>query len=416
VSNDTPNLAVLRRLAGLCPLLILCAGCMGGDWWLFKPSPPPPSSDNLVLRGDKLEQVAFTAGPANGDLDGGKEFFRKGDYAQAETLFKKVADNTKNLPHVAEEGRFYEGECLLQTQQYPRAAAIFSKLLSDFPSGQYRDQANQRLFEIANFWLEDTRAEMRASKEAESNGSWTWPSAFIHFDKTKPVFDEEGWAIERLEQVHMNDPIGPLGVKALFIIGNVKFYRGHYKDADFYFDQIVKNHANSPLAKQALEYAIICKQLSGRGPENDGRRLAEARQLIDIAHRAYPDLVREKGEFLENRLAAINHEQADHDFSVAEFYRRVGHPGAAYFYYELIRRRYPGTRHEELAKVRIEEMRQRLEQEKQPSWWQRLLGRRPTENAQINPAVNPPDTQAPLPQAYQRGLPSPEIVGSRQRP
>jgi outer membrane protein assembly factor BamD (BamD/ComL family) len=389
---------------------------MGGDWWLWnKQSPPPPLSDNLVLRGDKLEQVAFVTGPANGDLDGGKELYRQGKQVEAEALFKKVADNTKNLPHVAEEARFYEGECQLQNQQYPKAAATVSKMLTDFPSGSHRDQANQRLFEIANYWLEDTRAEMRARKEAQDKGSWTWPSPFMHFDKTKPLFDEEGWAIERLEQVHMNDPTGPLGVKALFIIGNLKFYREHYKDADFYFDQIVKNHPRDPLAPQALEYAILCKQLSGRGPENDGRRLAEARQLIDIAHRSFPEVARAKADFLENRLASINHEQADHDFSVAEFYRRLGHPGAAYYYYEMIRRRYPGTRHEELAKVRIEEMRVLLERDQQPRWWQRILGQRPP-SAQVNPAINPQEVQAPPPDAYQGRRPSPEIDGIRQRP
>jgi RNA polymerase sigma factor (sigma-70 family) len=31
------------------------------------------------------------------------------------------------------------------------------------------------------------------------------------------------------------------------------------------------------------------------------------------------------------------------DFDIAEYYRRTGKPGAAYFYHELIRRRYPGT-------------------------------------------------------------------------
>jgi outer membrane protein assembly factor BamD (BamD/ComL family) len=234
----------------------------------------------------------------------------------------------------------------------------------------------------------------------------------MRFEKTKPLFDEEGWAIERLEQVHMNDPTGPLGVKSLFIIGNLKFYRGHYKDADFYFDQIVKNHPRDPLAPQALEYGILCKQLSGRGPENDGRRLAEARQLIDIANRSFPELARTKGEFLQNRLAAINHEQADHDFNVAEFYRRIGHPGAAYFYYEMIRRRYPGTRHEELAKVRIEEMKVRLEQEKQPRWWQRLFGRQQPEN----PQVSAQNLQPPSPDTNPRPQPTPEIAGGRQRP
>jgi hypothetical protein len=41
---------------------------------------------------------------------------------------------------------------------------------------------------------------------------------------------------------------------------------------------------------------------------------------------------------------------------MAEFYRRTGHPGSAWFYYELVRRRYPGTLLAEKAGERMESL------------------------------------------------------------
>ena len=43
-------------------------------------------------------------------------------------------------------------------------------------------------------------------------------------------------------------------------------------------------------------------------------------------------------------------QQADKDWGFAEFYRRTGHPASAYFYYEIVLRRYPGTSYAKKAK------------------------------------------------------------------
>ena len=56
--------------------------------------------------------------------------------------------------------------------------------------------------------------------------------------------------------------------------------------------------------------------------------------------RNYPELAKEKSGFLERQLGSITYQQAQKDYQTAEFYRRTGHPGSAYFYYEVVRRRY----------------------------------------------------------------------------
>lgn len=392
--------------AGLLALtLCLSSGCTWDQWNLFKSAPPPPPPDSMTLRGDQLEaDTAPKDGTAAAQLAGAQEFYRNGEYGKAERLFHKIADNTKNPPPVAEEARFYEAECLRRQARYPKAADTYNRMLNDFPSGAFRDQAIQRMFEIANYWLDDTRKEMEQMREYKDGKRWVvWPE-FMHLEKTKPLLDEEGRALEKLEQVRYNDMVGPLADKALFLAGSIKFFRKDYKDADSYYSQLVEMHPNSPFAPQALELAIISKQLSTGGAAYDGRKVAEARKLVDTALRNYPELVSQKTEFINRQLFSITAQQAEKDFQVAEHYRRTGHAPSAYFCYEIVRRRYPGTKYFDLATERMNELRVKLEKS----------GKQ--ETPPVPPAPRPDGAPAPAkpmsPELGQPELPAPRKLNA----
>src|SRR5262249_5033912 len=138
-----------------------------------------------------------------------------------------------------------------------------------------------------------------------------------------------------------------------------------YREADYFFSQIAEKHRNSELASQALELAIICKHMSTGGADYDGRKVAEARKLVQVAFEAYPKLAQdeEKRAFLMKQLDNITAQQAEQDFKKGEFYLRTSHPGSAYFYYELVRKRYPHTKYAQLAYERLEELRSVMEKE-----------------------------------------------------
>src|SRR5260370_28708121 len=228
------------------------------------PPPPPPPGGGLALRGEKLgADPVGKSGKAAAELAGAEDLYRKSDYVTAEKIFRGIADNTKNSPQVAEEARFYEAECLRRQKKYPKAADVYNKMLIDFPSGAYREQGVQHMFEIANYWLENTRKEMEEVQEVQDHKRWVvWPEWFHPVDPTKPFFDEEGRAIEKLEQVRYNDMMGPLADKALFLTGSIKFYHKDYKDAEHSFSQLVEFHPNSPFASQPAKLPTISKKFS----------------------------------------------------------------------------------------------------------------------------------------------------------
>jgi outer membrane protein assembly factor BamD (BamD/ComL family) len=175
--------------------------------------------------------------------------------------------------------------------------------------------------------------------------------------------DIEGRAIEKLEQVRFNDITGPLADRALFLMGGVMFFNENYVEADHYFSQLVEMHPNSPFAPQAVELNIISKNMSTGGAEYDSRKVAEARQMVHTALMNYPELAAQKEDFLKRQLVGITLQQAEKDYKMAEFYRRTGHAPSAYFYYEIVRRRYPGTKYFDLATERMYELKAKAEKE-----------------------------------------------------
>lgn len=378
----------------LALVLAAAAGC-ASDRHLFakKPDGPPAPADSMVLRGDRLvQEPAQNETPAHAQLASAHELYRNGDYAEAQKKFHKIAENTKNAAALAEEARYYEAECLRRQAKYPSAADTYNRMLTDFPHGIYRDQAVQHMFEIANYWLDDTRSEMKAYKEARDHKRWfVWPGPVFHWGKTKPLLDEEGRAVEKLEQVNLNC-IGSndqLAAQTLFMLGSVKFYREDYKEADYFFNQLVELHPNSPYAPKALELAIIAKHMSTGGSDYDGRKCAEARELIQVAKRNYREFADEKSAFMDRQIAGITKQQAEKDFKIAEFYRRTGHPGAAYFYYEVVRRRYPKTPYFDMATERMHELKRKDEKKQK---------RKGTSAELKTPEAQPHEELAPPPQ------------------
>lgn len=345
------------------------AGGLGNDPWAFweyvdftKPDVPPPPAETLVIRPDGLvPDKEVKPGSYEAELAGAHEYFRRGEFAKAEGLFRRLGQNKKVPPLVAQEAVYYQAESLRQMSNYPDAADTYVRLCNDFPQSPYKEMAVQHAYNIANYWLDETRASLHEAEEVREGKRWFVTPRFFHIDKTMPFMDYESRAIEKLDQVRFADISGPLADKALFLAGMVKFQNGDFKDADHYLSQVYEKHPKSELAPVAIEYAIISKNMSTGGADYDGRKAAEARMLVHAAFN-YPELKGKQNDLLE-KLRGIDIQQALSDYNTAEFYRRQGVPTSAYFYYELVVRRYPNTEYAQKAAVKLEEMKQKIEEQ-----------------------------------------------------
>lgn len=381
-SENRTGLLKPGKLWWACPWLVcLLTGCATASSWLpWKKSesvaetPPTSTRESFVMRGLGLERDKVTDSALEAELESAKRLFQGKDYRKAETAFHKVA-NTKKAPlNLIDEALYYEAECQRLQNNFRAAEGTFRKYVKEFRvNGQHVEQANRRLFDIANYWLDDTRREMQAYEEIkEGKRRFIMPSSYVHFSKDKPLFDMEGHALQLLEEVGLNDIRGSIrtvdggpsvGERALFFLATVKFFREDYREADYYYSQLYENHPNSPLAPKAIKQAIICKQVMNGGTSYDTRPVEESRKLIDRYQSAYPEWTKDR-EWLGRQLGSIHLQQSDRDLKIGEFYRRTGHPGSAYFYYELVRRRYPNTDAAKKAEERMRELRGLAEKDK----------------------------------------------------
>ena len=331
-----------------------------------KEFPKAAPKDSMVLRGNGLEQASGTWHPAQEKLAAAKQLLEEKKFVEAEKAFHEIAMSRdpadkvetpgfasqiikhqgKEVPEqFREEALFFEAECQRLQKHYRGAEETYSQLVKEFPSTQYTERADRALFEIALYWLVDTRKQMEEYDEQRQGKRWfVMPASFVHFSVDMPVMDAEGHAVRVLEGIQMREKVmhTALGEQALLYLGTIRFYHEDYLDADQHFTDLYRHYPNSPNAAKALKQSIICKQLCTGGTMYDLRTVEESRKLIHTAQTAYTEFGKDT-DWIQKQLVGINLQQADRDWRVAEFYRWTSHPGPAYFYYELVRRCYPNT-------------------------------------------------------------------------
>jgi outer membrane protein assembly factor BamD (BamD/ComL family) len=397
-------------MSAFAPVLLgLMTGCTslgGGGFslpWSNTADKAEGPKDSLVLTGGRgLERDPINA-ELQRDLDAAKRLFDEKKYAEAEPLFHKLVkfqaeshwwefgllapksddspdsrDGKNSKPaskdHVRRRGGdpiceaalFYEAECQRLQKNYRASVDTYTKLLVEFTNSEYTTRACQGLFEIADHWLEPTRRQMDEYQEQLQGKRWfVTPALYVHWDKDMPMLDAEGHATQILNTIRLHNIKGPMAEKALLYLGTIHFFRQDYKEADFYFTQLYQDHKNSDSAAKAIKQSVICKQLSTGGSVYDLRPVEESKKLLMTMQGAYPELARDR-EWIEKQLISMNIQQADRDFKIAEFYQRTGHPGSAYFYFELVCRRYPGTDYASKALQRKNELKSKAEREQRP--------------------------------------------------
>jgi TolA-binding protein len=387
--------------AALPVLLCLLTGCATGGFT------PPWRSAEVKKKDDPKDlpivQVGLTTpgrpilDPAlQKELDVAKALLDQKKYAEAEPLFHKLAEMNsgakwwefgllareekpadddssakkkekekkfKGPNPISEAALFYEGECQRLQKNYREAEFTYTRVLADYPRSQYAIRVCQGLFEIADYWLEPTRRQMDQYQEQIAGKRWfVSPAAWIHFGKDMPMLDTEGHATQTLNTIRLHDIKGPMGEKSLLYLGTINFFRQDYKEADFYFSQLYQEYPNSVHAAKAVKQSVICKQLMTGGSIYDCRGVEESKKLLMTGMSAYPELAKDE-TWIRNQLVSINIQQADRDMKIAETYQRLGHNGAAFFYYELVIRRYPNTTYASTAEQRKRELHAKVEHE-----------------------------------------------------
>jgi len=375
------------------------------------------TSKSFSERASSFISATYEDPKAEQKLAEAEKLAQDGQLDKAQGRFKELADNKANNTLLTERARYMQAECRRMKKEYPEAVATYNRLLQDFPTGLHRQQACTRMFEIADYWLDDFRDELDARKN--DKGMLIKQVSFPNvLDKTKPTFGVEDRALEALEHVHTHDITGPTADQALFWCGYVNFIRGNFTEADQFLSQLVQLHKDSKYRPTAVALAIQAKNNATGGANYDGRKCAEALRLVNQAKASMPEITRdpEMAAKITKAELAIRAQQAEKILQRAEYYERTRHPGSAYFCYELLRRQHAGTRYSDLATARMEKLKTDLDQrlskpQSEGTWgtmkekWDEFLGQE--QPVKDGPAVKLPDSASGTPGTSQT-LPVPE--------
>jgi outer membrane protein assembly factor BamD (BamD/ComL family) len=336
-----------------------------GSFWSRSAEPQSPSTDTLWNRTKKrfgfsvdepLNQPTGLSLDRSIDRETNREFldaediFRREDYPEALKAFKRLARAYKDKP-LEEDILFMLAETQFKLDMLPKAQDTYHKLLMKYPNTRYMPQAVQRSYDIAYYWLEDSR--LRAEGKS---GKYGFSRYVNFFDRTRPIFDAPGRAIETVEVIQQFDPFGPLTDDAVMMAGAQSFISDRYVQAAGYYQQLV---ADQPQSEHAAKAKILAEQAylrSYRGPQYDQSDLNGAEQMGKAALDTSEQYGDDQRRRLEADLRAIHIERAKRDFIAGEDFRKRWLYTSAKFYYREVIKKYPDTDWARLAQEKLDEL------------------------------------------------------------
>lgn len=288
------------------------------------------------------------------EFEAAKKLYDAQEYTAAQKAFHKVAKKYKDKP-IEEEALFMVAESYFKMQHFPDAQDGYDELFKKYPSTRYLEESTKRLFSIALYWLDSPKPaseielahfseespERKLEDIPEARVPYSFPLTPNLLDKSRPLFDTPGRALQALRSVWINDPTGPLADDALMICATHHLRKRDYQEADHLFSTIREQYPEGDHASAAYVLGQHASYNSYQGSRYDSKQLEEARKLTDSVLRLYPDLPQQKK--LKGDLTRMDDEKAERDWVRVQFYLKRGEKDSAAVMAEFLLKDYPDS-------------------------------------------------------------------------
>jgi tetratricopeptide (TPR) repeat protein len=171
--------------------------------------------------------------------------------------------------------------------------------------------------------------------------SKTLPLVPNFWDRSRPVFDTEGRALEALKSIWLNDPTGPLADDSLMLTASHYLREGNYTEADHVYETLRKEYAKSPHFENSVLLGAHTKLMSYQGALYDDDGLDEAQKLTESAIRIFPD--HPDRERLLDEARRIEAEKARGAWEEIRYWQRRRRPQSAAVYCRELIKNYPNS-------------------------------------------------------------------------
>jgi outer membrane protein assembly factor BamD (BamD/ComL family) len=271
----------------------------------------------------------------------GQDLFIQKKFAEAADKFKTAADRWPDTPF-EEDALFMLAESRFFSDQYPKAHDTYALLLKKYNNSRHLDVAVQREFALGRYWekLNDSKPIMTIQPNVT--------------DKSRPMFDTFGYAVQAYQNVRMYDPTGPLADDSVMASAVAYFRRGQFENAALDFDLLRKEYPNSEHQKAAHILGLQAKMRVYQGMYYDPTALSEAGEIADQTLSQFgAQLGAEQNNVAKARKQIIE-EKANRDYAMAQYYEKQKYYGSARLYYQGIIEKFPSTSRAKDAKERLD--------------------------------------------------------------
>ena len=337
------------------------------------------------------------------EYDAAKKLYDSGRYPEAEKAFKQVIKSRRSTYEtfgdrwrhifgfrddidldqitsygdpVEEDAMFMLAECQFRKRSYSYAQDSYDALLEKYPSTRHMEDSTHRLLSIAMYWL-DYSAESDLNGDVKLAGGATINPAkppkapstpripiIPNFtDRTKPVFDTDGRALQALRSVWLHDAAGNLADDALMVSANHHLRSGDFVESSRLYKLLREQYPDSPHFQDAHLLGAHVTMASYEGPAYDGTALEEASSLKQVALASFNQLSDEERQRLKRDVEKMNDERVGRLWATVEFYQAKRQPESIEIYCLKIVNQHPESKYAEKARAMLKS----LEKHKKPA-------------------------------------------------
>lgn len=270
--------------------------------------------------------------------DEAKATFERGEFGAAEKAAHGLAKKYRNTI-LEEDALFLEAEAQFNQKRYAAAQDTYTELFERFPSTRYLDTSTAHLFEISQYWLRfpsvvkssdiqpvnfDAPNQTPLPKPENQSFELTRAVPFLPnaFDRTRPIFDTEGRALEALKTIWLNDPTGSLADDALMLTASHYLRKGDFMEADHYYEILREEYPKSPHLEDAFVLGSHVKLMSYQGAAYDEKALLEAERLKESTIKLFPKTAERPR--LDSELKKIAELEAERRWEAIQYWDRKG--------------------------------------------------------------------------------------------
>jgi len=318
----------MSRNAFVLPLTVLA--CLAPLRW-SEAAVVYRSSEGWSVEGDETQ----LAGSATEQMRLAESLEAKGDDTGAYKAYKALVKRY-GLSLLAPKAQRKVGLLLQKHGDNDKAFEAYNTYLSKYPQGEDFDGVVEQMFTIAKGFLDGEKKKVLGV----------------------PVTSSMSRAQAMFESIVKSAPFSKYAPIAQFNVGQALEKQNKYPEAIKAYQTVVNKYAGDAIADDALYQVGYVQLREAREGSYDRASAAKAREAFEDFINRYPES--EKVPQARENMKSLDTGSAKGTLEIARFYDKTKQYRAAVIYYNDVIKTQPGSPESELAKTRIEELKQQF--------------------------------------------------------